>query len=181
MDRALPSIGPLGEHDLTVAVVDDVTELLADLVEHGAALGWVEPPPPEEVGDLLAAVAPDAARGNGALLAARADGRVVGLGWWRRYARPTHRPHADLEKVAVARAWQGAGLGRRLTEELVAAAGAVRVEVLTLDLRGDNDRARGIYESLGFRCYGRLPAFVAVGEARYDKLLYSLDLRAEQA
>ena len=30
------------------------------------------------------------------------DSRMVGLGYWRRYARPTHRPHADLERVAVA-------------------------------------------------------------------------------
>ncbi|WP_433825030.1 hypothetical protein ACQP2E_23130 [Actinoplanes sp. CA-015351] len=33
-------------------------------------------------------------------------------------------------------------------------------------------------ESAGFTRYGRLPAFVAVGAERYDKLLYALDLRA---
>jgi len=62
--------------------------------------------------------------------------------------------------------------------ELVAAARAARVEVLTLDLRGDNVAAAALYESLGFRRYGRLERFVAVGDDRWDKLFYALDLRA---
>ena len=45
------------------------------------------------------------------------------------------------------------------------------------DLRADNTRAATLYESLGFTLYGRLPRFVAVGNRRYDKLFYALDLR----
>jgi len=104
-------------------------------------------------------------------------GRLVGLAYWRRYDRPTHWPHADVEKVAVSPARQGHGLGRRLMATLIGAARAARVEVLTLDLRADNERAAALYESLGFRRYGRLPGFVAVGDRRYDKLFYALDLR----
>ncbi|SMX70971.1 hypothetical protein BI49514_00700 [Brevibacterium iodinum ATCC 49514] len=52
--------------------------------------------------------------------------------------------------------------------------------MVTLALRGDNAAAIGLYESLGFTRYGRLPGFVAVGEKRYDTLLYSLDLRTGQ-
>ncbi|MFC7532878.1 hypothetical protein [Actinoplanes sp. GCM10030250] len=53
-----------------------------------------------------------------------------------------------------------------------------RSGVLTLDLRGDNSGAAALYRSAGFHQYGRLERFVAVGGARYDKLLYALDLRA---
>ncbi len=60
---------------------------------------------------------------------------------------------------------------------LVATAAESGVEVLTLDVRGDNERAASLYRSLGFRQYGRLERFVAVGAARYDTLFYSLDLR----
>jgi GNAT superfamily N-acetyltransferase len=76
----------------------------------------------------------------------------------RRYARPTHRPHADIEKVAVAASCQGRGIGRLLMAELVSAA--------------------RLYQSLGFAEYGRLAGFVAVGPARYDKIFYARDLRA---
>ena len=60
---------------------------------------------------------------------------------------------------------------------LVQAAADSDVEVLTLDLRGDNQRAARLYESLGFKRYGLLEGFVAVGQRRYDKLFYARDLR----
>jgi ribosomal protein S18 acetylase RimI-like enzyme len=101
----------------------------------------------------------------------------VGLGYWRRYRRPTHRVNADLEKIAVDPSAQGRGVGRGLMTALIDAARAARIEVLTLDLRADNAPAIALYESLGFRRYGQLARFVAVGERRYDKLFYALDLR----
>ena len=169
-------VHPVGPEGLTAPELADAATLLADLVTAGAALGWVGPPAADEVTALLRTVW-TAPPGDSALVAATDDGRLCGLAYWLRYARPTHRPHADVEKVAVAASAQGRGLGRRLMTELIAAARAADVEVLTLDLRADNTRAVALYESLGFRRYGRLPRFVAVGGRRYDKLFYALDLR----
>lgn len=178
-------IGPGG---LTAAQLSDAATLLADLVAAGAALGWVDPPTPAEVATLLrevwtappgeAALAVATSAGlTGDPITADKAGRVLGLAYWRRYDRPTHRPHADVEKVAVSPGAQGRGLGRRLMTVLIGAARDAGVEVLTLDLRADNTRAAALYESLGFQRYGLLPRFVAVGEHRYDKLFYALDLR----
>ncbi|KPI05638.1 GCN5-related N-acetyltransferase [Actinobacteria bacterium OV450] len=154
-----------------------VHRILADLVAGGAALGWVDPPSSDEVAELLDEVLSQARAGDAALRVAHLGGRLVGLGYWRRYARPTHRPHADLEKVAVDAAAHGRGIGRALTAALVADAAAAGIEVLTLDARGDNTRALALYRSLGFTEYGRLPDFVAVGERRYDKVFHMNDLR----
>ena len=151
--------------------------ILADLVAGGAALGWVEPPSLPEVAELLGHVAAAARTGDGALRAAHVDGRLAGLGYWLRYTRPTHRPHADLEKLAVAADVHGHGIGRALTVALIDDARRAGIEVLTLDARGDNSTALGLYRSLGFTEYGRLPRFVAVGARRYDKVLLMLDLR----
>ncbi|MFD6938739.1 GNAT family N-acetyltransferase [Streptomyces goshikiensis] len=161
----------------TAGFAGTVHRMLADLVGRGAALGWVEPPSAEEVAELLDRVAGAVRAGDGALRVARLDGRVVGFGYWLRYARPTHRPHADLEKLAVDFALQGHGVGRALTAALVEDARAAGIEVLTLDVRGDNANALALYRSLGFSEYGRLPGFVAVGERRYDKVFLMLDLR----
>ncbi len=161
-----------------------VTGLLRGLVAGGAALGWVEPPGAGEIRDLLDGLVADIPGGDAAVaiaVASTADGdvgdEVAGFGYWRRYRRPTHRPHADLEKLAVAPGRQGTGLGRALMSVLIAAALDRQVEMLTLDLRGDNARAAALYRGLGFQQYGRLENFVAVGAARYDILLYALDLR----
>ncbi|WP_051939194.1 GNAT family N-acetyltransferase [Phaeacidiphilus oryzae] len=153
--------------------------LLAELVRGGAALGWVDPPSPAEVAELLTEVVRAADAGDGALRAAYLDGRLVGLGYWLRYQRPTHRPHADLEKLAVDAAAHGRGIGRALTRALIEDARRAGVEVLTLDARGDNHNALALYRSLGFTEYGRLPDFVAVGERRYDKVFCMIDLRRE--
>lgn len=159
------------------AFLDQATRLLAGLVSAGAALGWVDPPSGQEVSRLLGEVGADTDRGAGCLVTAWAGSNLAGLGYWRRYARPTHRPHADLEKIAVAPASQGRGVGRDLMIELISAAVSAEIEVLTLDFRGDNERAARLYQSLGFSEYGRLRRFVAVGSARFDKVLYALDLR----
>lgn len=151
--------------------------ILADLVGGGAALGWVEPPSRDEVAGLLGRVVSAVRAGDAALRAAYLDRRLVGLGYWLRHARPTHRPHADLEKIAVDAAAQGRGVGRALTAALIADAREAGIEVLTLDARGDNTDALRLYRSLGFTEYGRLPDFVAVGEHRYDKVFCMLDLR----
>lgn len=166
--------------ELTPAVVDQAAVLLQDLVRGGAALGWVDPPSTAEVGELLREVAAEAGPGDAALVTAWSGDELAGLGCWRRYPRPTHRPHADLEKLAVSPGHQGLGVGRLLTTALVAAAVDADVEVLTLDLRGDNVRAERLYESLGFVRYGLLKDFVAVREARYDKVFMALDLRARR-
>ncbi|MEY9925829.1 ribosomal protein S18 acetylase RimI-like enzyme [Catenulispora sp. GP43] len=151
--------------------------ILAELVSGGAALGWVDPPSKPEIAALLAKVNAASQAGDGALRLAYSGDRLVGLGYWLRYERPTHRPHADLEKVAIASDAQGLGAGRLLTAALVDSAREAGIEVLTLDARGDNANALRLYRTLGFREYGRLPDFVAVGKRRYDKVFYMLDFR----
>jgi ribosomal protein S18 acetylase RimI-like enzyme len=159
------------------SVADAAHVILAELVAGGAALGWVAPPSKSEIVALLAKVRAASRAGDGALRLAYSGDRLVGLGYWLRYERPTHRPHADLEKVAVASEAQGLGAGRLLTAALVDSARDAGIEVLTLDARGDNAKALRLYRTLGFREYGRLPDFVAVGEQRYDKVFCMLDFR----
>ncbi|MER5462356.1 N-acetyltransferase [Streptomyces sp. NPDC002668] len=165
--------------ELEAQLVESAHRILADLVSRGAALGWVEPPSRDEVAELLGHVVSAVRAGDAALRAAYLGRRLVGLGYWLRYARPTHRPHADLEKIAVDAAAHGRGVGRALTAALIADARAAGIEVLTLDARGDNTNALHLYRSLGFTQYGRLPDFVAVGERRYDKVFYMLDFRQQ--
>jgi len=167
----------MSDPDLGARFAESAHEILADLVRGGAALGWVEPPSRDEVSELLDHVISAVHTGDAALRAAYLDRRLVGLGYWLRYARPTHRPHADLEKIAVDAAAHGRGVGRALTAGLIADARRAGIEVLTLDARGDNSNALNLYRSLGFSEYGRLHDFVAVGTCRCDKVFYMLDFR----
>ncbi|MFZ3473914.1 N-acetyltransferase family protein [Streptomyces sp. 4.24] len=176
----LDALELVSDPERAAAFAGSAHRILAELVAGGAALGWVDPPGPEEIAELLEGILAAVRTGDAALRAARLGDRLVGLGYWRRHARPTHRPHADLEKLAVAAGAHGRGVGRALTAALVEDARRAGIEVLTLDARGDNTRALRLYASLGFTEYGRLPDFVAVGERRYDKVFCMVDLRGSQ-
>ncbi|MBU8878907.1 GNAT family N-acetyltransferase [Bacillus sp. FJAT-29790] len=171
----LRTVGAGNVEDLSF--LKNAARLLQELVSNGAAIGWVDPPSTEEVGCLLRELAIASEKNNACLIAIWVDQDLAGIGYWRRYNRPTHHPHADIEKVAIDPRYQGHGLGRRLMNQLISAADNAGIEVLTLDFRGDNARAAKLYKSLGFSEYGRLPRFVAVGTARYDTIFYALDLR----
>jgi ADP-ribose pyrophosphatase YjhB (NUDIX family)/ribosomal protein S18 acetylase RimI-like enzyme len=153
-----------------------VGTLLRDAVAAGAALGWVQPPEQTDVETLLGSLLAAVATGDAGLAVAWDEGQLVGFGYWRRYERPTHRPHADLERLVVRADRRGRGFGRLLLRELLTSAASADVEVLTLDVRGDNTDAIALYESAGFATYGRLPGFVAVRDKRWDKVFMSVRL-----
>jgi ribosomal protein S18 acetylase RimI-like enzyme len=68
-------------------------------------------------------------------------------------------------------------VGAELLDHLVGRARGAGVEQLTLDSRGDNVGAHALWRSRGFVEYGRLRDFVTVGDHRYDKTFWVLDLR----
>ncbi|WP_230203715.1 GNAT family N-acetyltransferase [Bacillus massiliigorillae] len=160
-----------------LSFVEKAAQLLQGLVSNGAAIGWVDPPSTEEVTGLLQELTIASGNNDACLISIWVDQDLAGIGYWKRYSRPTHNPHADIEKVAIDPRYQGFGLGHLLMDKLISTAIDTGIEMLTLDFRGDNFRAAKLYNSLGFKEYGRLPRFVAVGTARYDKILYALDLR----
>lgn len=162
--------GPVDE-----STAADLYQVVVDVVAGGGAIGWPEPPSRPAfdrwLNDVIGAVM---AAQAAAMLCLDPRAGVLGFGYWRRYPRPTLRHNADMEKVFVAPAARGGGIGRRLIEDLLTSARAAGVETITLDARGDNVGAIRLYESFGFAEYGRLLNFVAFGPHRYDQILLSL-------
>ncbi|HEX4858122.1 MAG TPA: ribosomal protein S18-alanine N-acetyltransferase [Usitatibacteraceae bacterium] len=85
---------------------------------------------------------------------------------------------AHLLNLAVARAWQGQGIGRRMMEHLIAGARAEKRENFYLEVRPSNIAGRRLYDQLGFRELGlRRGYYPAVG-GREDALFLGLRLKA---
>lgn len=175
--KAMIELRVVGESSLPDPLIVSLTDMLGDLVCKGAALGWTKPPTLPEVTELVGALATDP-ESESCVVVAETENQVAAFGYWRRYQRPTYRPHADLEKLAVAPSFAGEGLGRHLLRQLVEQAQVAGIEQLTLDFRGDNQAAEHLYLSEGFKEYGRLSDFVAPGDGRrLDIVLHVLDLR----
>lgn len=91
---------------------------------------------------------------------------VVGTADLRQFV-PTRAQHVGVISVGVHPDHQRAGIGRALLEHLVdhaRAAGLVRLE---LYVRADNERAIGLYRSLGFALEGTRRRFVRLEDGRY--------------
>jgi ribosomal protein S18 acetylase RimI-like enzyme len=125
---------------------------------------------------LLHTLVHESVNGNASTVLAHEGQRLVAFGRWHRHERPTHRPHADLPYLAVSREHQSQGLGGLLLDRLIAEARAAHLEQVTLDSSGDNTSAHALWRSRGFVEFGRLADFVAVGDARYGKTFWVLDL-----
>lgn len=86
-------------------------------------------------------------------VASTSDGPViVGHGGLHVHAAPS--AHVGEFGMAIAGAWQGAGIGRRLLAQLVDEARAQRLARLALEVYVDNARAIRLYQDAGFALEG---------------------------
>jgi ribosomal-protein-alanine N-acetyltransferase len=134
------------EPALVIAQVRDVTALAA---VHAASFnrGWSE----QEFEQLLTdrnVVADRAARGRATI------GFIVS----RRAA-----DEAEILSIAVARAWRGHGLARRLLDLHLRRLAGLGPRTVFLEVDEDNTPARRLYARAGFHEVGRRPGYYAAG------------------
>lgn len=84
--------------------------------------------------------------------------------------------YADMALAVVKEQWNQ-GIGGMLLEKLIEYAHQAEIEVIRLEVRGDNAGAIHLYEKYGFRREGRLPAYFKIGTEYIDFEVMCLDLR----
>jgi ribosomal protein S18 acetylase RimI-like enzyme len=160
--------------------LDAVHRVVDGVMRLGGAVGWVDVPTRGDTARWLAELVAEVASGRSRVAVVSAGGRLEGIGRWTWYSKPAVAVNADVRQVMVHPDARGRGLARRLVAALVDDARDHGVETLTLDTRGNNHAAMALYETLGFEVCGRYPDFVAVGDERWDRVLYRLDLRSAE-
>ena len=88
-------------------------------------------------------------------------GELVGYGGLRAHAGGGGQ--GDIQTMAVAASHQGQGLGRSLLDELLAEAWRRGVTEVFLEVRADNEVARGLYSRVGFHEIARRPGYYQSG------------------
>ncbi len=77
--------------------------------------------------------------------------RPVGVAvCFRGFSTFAARPLLNVHDLAVLPETRGQGVGRRLLEEIHGRAAEIGCCKVTLEVRGDNHRAQGLYRSLGY-------------------------------
>jgi GNAT superfamily N-acetyltransferase len=97
--------------------------------------------------DLALTVLP---HGNALLIAESADGERAGLVYLERLFDYFRRPHGHVGILAVTANAEGKGVGRVLMEAAEAWAREQKLEMLSLNVFAANERARRVYERLGY-------------------------------
>ena len=176
---ALP--GPTASDPLTLQWLeaaappyDGVCALVVQMATIQAAVGWLTVPPRAEIVAWLDGVL---ASGSRMVAAFDREQGLVGLGYWARQQAAVLTHSAEIRKVMVHPTAQGRGVGRAVVGALIADAALAGVEVLLLDVRGNNHGALRLYASLGFVVSGRRPDLIAVGDERFDQILMHRELQ----
>jgi ribosomal protein S18 acetylase RimI-like enzyme len=154
-----------------------VAELIVAAVGRREALGLAGPLSAGEYRAHIDRLLELAAVGDAGLgVVVDGHGGVLGTAQWTRSPYRTRRVLAEIDRVCVAPAARGLGVGRMLVQLAEQDAAEHGVEVLGLEVRGNNHGAIALYEHCGFRRTGLIPNAVAEDLDRYDVVLMHREL-----
>ncbi len=138
--------------------LDELAAVLVDCVEGGASVGYLAPLSQSEAREVYEAYARDVEHGRRLLLAAFAEGTLVGTVQVVFAPHPNQPHRADIARMLVRRSARRMGIGRRLMDRAEAEARAEGKTLLVLDtVTGDS--AERLYERLGWNRVGVIPGY----------------------
>jgi GNAT superfamily N-acetyltransferase len=135
-----------------------LAEVLCDCVKGGASVSFMAPFSQDEARAAFEAVAPEVESGRRILLAAFADGVLVGTVQVLHALPPNQLHRADIAKLLVHRSARRRGVARMLMERAEVEAYLENKMLLVLDTVTGGDAER-LYERLGWTKAGVIPGY----------------------
>ncbi|PST23194.1 GNAT family N-acetyltransferase [Rhizobium sp. JAB6] len=139
-------------------VLPDLCDVLADCVNGGASVGFMQPYMPADALPYWQSVADSVESGGTLLLVAVIEGRVVGTVQVGAAQMPNQPHRGDLKKLLVHSSARGRGLARLLMEAAEREAARIGKTLLVLDTATGSD-AEAIYPRLGWQRVGVVPDY----------------------
>ena len=154
-------LGPAEVHEQ----LDALAAVLHDCVAGGASVSYMAPFSPEDAREAFAGFAAEAEQGRRLILAAFADGELVGTVQLI-LALPPNQPHrGEIAKLLVHRSARKRGIAQLLMERAEAEARAEGKTLLVLDAVSTDDAAR-LYSRMGWTTVGVIPGYALYPDGR---------------
>jgi GNAT superfamily N-acetyltransferase len=154
-------LGPTEVH----AQLDGLAAVLADCVAGGASVSYLEPFSHEQARAAIEGMAAEVEQGRRLLLAAFADGDVVGTVQVI-LALPPNQPHrGEIAKLLVRRSARRRGIAQLLMKHAESEARAEGKTLLVLDTVTGDDAER-LYTRLGWTRVGVIPGYALYPDRR---------------
>ncbi len=156
-----------------------LVEVLVDVVDGGASVGFVTPMDPGEAVTYWQGVAERVAAKEIVLLGAKAEGRWVATVQLSLCLRPNGRHRAEVAKLLCRRDARGRGIGRSLMMAVEEEARLAGRTLLVLDTVTGTP-AEGLYRSLGYSLAGEIPNYVVHPEGPLPTSVFWKELAAAE-
>lgn len=101
--------------------------------------------------------------------------RIVGNACVDGFGNPRFRHRCNLA-ISVLRDYWGRGIGTGLMERMLDFARQIGVELASLEVRSDNERAKALYRKFGFQSFGTFPKYFKIGGQYFDVDCMTLEL-----
>ena len=145
--------------------LDGLAAVLVDCVEGGASVGYMAPFSHAEARAAFEAFAAEVEQGRRLLLAAFAEGELVGTVQVV-LATPPNQPHrGEIARMLVRRSARRRGIAQRLMAQAEQEARAEGKTLLVLDAVTGGDAAR-LYDRLGWTTVGVIPNYALYPDGR---------------
>jgi len=103
-----------------------------------------------------------------AMFAAKMDDEVVGICQINCFGR-NRISHRSEIALSVKKAYWGKGVGSKMMETLIGfAKNTAKAEILSLEVKSDNERAIALYQKFGFKKFGTYKKFFKINGNYYD-------------
>ena len=146
--------------DELLAASDQFADLLVDVVDGGASLGFLAPLALADAAAWWESLAPAVGDGQLRVWAATEGGRIVGTVSLKPEFKANGRHRAEVTKLMVHRDARGRGVARRLLAEVESAAADTGLSLLVLDTQTDSPAER-LYQAAGWTRAGIVPGYAA--------------------
>ncbi|OYX02322.1 MAG: hypothetical protein B7Z14_03705 [Bosea sp. 32-68-6] len=147
------------------AAIPALAEILADAVDSGASVGFMQWNGQADYTAFWTGVAADVAAGRTILFAARQGADVLGTAQLQLVGKPNQPHRAGIAKVLVHSRARRRGIAQKLMQAAEIAARQAKRDLLVLDT-DEHGAARRLYGKLGWIEVGTIPRYALMPDGR---------------
>lgn len=118
---------------------------------------------------------------NSVMLVARKEGKIVGTASFNGFGRERMKHRGEIA-ISVLKSEWGNGIGKMLMEAVLKfAKESAKAEIISLEVRSDNERAIHLYKKFGFEKIGEYKGFFKINGEYVDFDLMNLYLNVDKS
>jgi RimJ/RimL family protein N-acetyltransferase len=154
--------------------LDDLLEFINSLVDESADITMHKKPTRQEEAEWMGRLLTNLENDRLFALVAEVDGRVIANSELSR--KGGYYEHAGEIGIAIKAGYRDIGIGTEMLRTLILHAREIGLRVLRLSVFSSNQRAKHVYEKVGFREIGRIPGEIFKNGKFIDEIIMTMEL-----